>query len=243
MRRLIAAAVGLVLALALTACGSDRTTLRILAASSLTDVFTQLAKTFEAEHPGVDVQLSFGSSTDLAAQAKDGAPGDVLATADHDSLLAAGPAATAHDGAFATNVLVIATAPGNADHIRSLADLAGHAWVRCDPAAPCGKVADEVLAAQHVTTRPKSDEPDARATLDKVVSGEADAALVYASDARSAGSAVTAVPIPGADKAKADYFISPLDQSAHLSLATGWTDLVLSRYGRKVLTAAGFGTP
>ena len=68
----------------LAACGGgdDEQTLTVLAAASLTETFTELAETFEDEHPGVDVELVFGSSTTLAEQAVDGAPGDVLATAD-----------------------------------------------------------------------------------------------------------------------------------------------------------------
>lgn len=245
--RVASLALGLVLATSLTACGgsggSGHTVLRVLAASSLTDVFGGFEKTFEAAHPGVDVQLSFGSSTDLAANVADGAPGDVLATADADSMKAAGDHATTPHDQFATNVLVLATKPGNPDHLHSLEDLSKVTWVRCDPSAPCGKVADEVLAAQHVTAKPASLEVDARSTLDKIVSGEADAGLVYASDAKSAGSSVTAVPIPGAASAKADYYISPLTQSTDTSLAKAWVALVTGPKGQAALAKAGFGKP
>ena len=250
LRPLAAGVAVLALATSLAACGSkgsetssDETVLRVLAASSLTDVFTGFEKAFEASHPGVDVQLSFGSSTDLAAQVKDGAPGDILATADHDSMVAAGPNANDHDTEIATNVLVIATPAGNPQHIRSLADLAGRTWVRCDPAAPCGKVADKVLAAQHVTAKPASLEPDARSTLDKVVSGEADAGLVYATDAESAGKDVTAVTIPGAEKAEAHYYVSALEQSTQPQLAADWVVLVAGAEGQAALAKAGFGKP
>jgi len=248
-RRIAAGAAALALTASLTACGGndaatpDHHVLRVLAASSLTDVFTGFEKTFEAAHPGVDVQLSFGSSTDLAAQAADGAPGDVLATADHDSMVSAGDVALDHDDEFATNVLVIATPAGNPQHIASLADLVGKTWVRCDPDAPCGKVADKVLAAQHVTAQPASNEPDARSTLDKVVSGEADAGLVYATDAKSAGKDVTAVAIPGADQAMAQYYISALKQTTDATLAADWVSLVTGADGQAALAKAGFGKP
>ena len=71
-----------------TACGGasggaeqDRT-LTVLAAASLTETFTELGQRFEADHPGVDVRLAFDSSATLAAQVVEGAPADVLATAD-----------------------------------------------------------------------------------------------------------------------------------------------------------------
>jgi len=253
MNRIATTACAAVLAVGLTtglaACGSsddggDKQVLRVLAASSLTDVFGSLEKTFEAQHPDVDVQVSYGSSTDLAGQAVDGAPGDVLATAAAASMQIAVKGKVAVDGRdeFATNVLVIATKAGNPEHIRSLADLDGKTWVRCASTAPCGKVADAVLKAQHVTAQPKSEEVDVRSTLDKLTSGEADAALVYATDAKSAGSDVTAVSIPGAKKAQAEYFISPLTQSKEGSLARRWIQLVTGPQGREVLTKAGFGT-
>ena len=82
------AAVVVLLLLPLTACGGDdgEQTLTVLAAASLTETFTELAERFEDEHPEVDVELVFGSSATLAEQAVDGAPGQVLATADEASM-------------------------------------------------------------------------------------------------------------------------------------------------------------
>ncbi|MCL2541871.1 MAG: molybdate ABC transporter substrate-binding protein [Nocardioidaceae bacterium] len=249
IRKLAVAASATMLAVTLAACGSNggsgsgKQVFRVLAASSLTDVFAQLEKTFEAQHPGVDVQISYGSSTDLANQASDGAPGDVIATADADSMGLAVKSGAALTGKneFATNVLVIATKPGNPDHLRSLSDLGGVTWVECDPSAPCGKVSAQLLQAQHVTAKPASLEPDVRSTLSKLTGGDADAALVYASDAKSVGKQVTAVPIPGADKAKADYYVSPLKQTTDMSLANAWVKLVMGAQGQAVFKKAGFG--
>ena len=91
MRRLVPA--GLLLLLPLTACGGDGDdqTLTVLAAASLTGTFTELAEAFEEEHPGVDVELVLGSSTTLAEQVVDGAPGEVLATADDVTVEEYGP--------------------------------------------------------------------------------------------------------------------------------------------------------
>lgn len=253
-RTRLAAVVGaLALALPLAACGDDdgssgggdTTTLQVLAASSLTDVFTDLGKKFEADHDGVKVEFSFGSSTDLAAQAADGAPGDVLATADQDSMQSAQDAGVV-DGDpanFATNVLVLVTPPDNPAHITSLADLDGATWVRCADEAPCGKVALAVLDAQHITAEPASLEDDARSTLDKVTSGEADAALVYASDAQSAGDSVKTIEIPGAEDQQTSYYVAPLDQSGDADLAQQFVDLVTGADGQQALAEAGFGKP
>lgn len=239
----------LALLLSLAGCGSGqdeggaRAKLTVLAASSLTDVYQELATRFE-EKNDADVTFSFGSSTDLAAQAADGAPGDVLATADETSMKVAEDAGVTGDVTdFATNVMVIVTPAGNPAGIESLDDLDGTTWVRCADEVPCGRVAESVLEDHDITAEPASLEEDVRSTLDKVISGEADAGLVYASDAVAAGSDVETIEIPGADKELTTYFITTLEQSADADLAEKWVDLVTSDEGEAALKDAGFGLP
>lgn len=236
----------LALLILLAGCGGDQEDpeqITVLAAASLTDVYGQLARRFEAEHD-VAVRFSFGSSTELAQQAADGAPGDVLATADQRSMQVATDAGvTGPVTVFASNVLVIVTPPDDPAAVDSVDDLTGTTWVRCADEVPCGRVALEVLRDSGVTARPVSLEDDARATLDKVVSGEADAGLVYATDAVSAGNAVTTVAIPGAEQHPATYAVAPLEQSEAPELAWAWADLVTSAAGRQALRDAGFDLP
>ena len=242
MRPLVAPA-ALALLLPLAGCGSDDENLTVLAAASLTDVFEDLAAEFEEEH-GVEVDLSFGSSTGLAEQVADGAPGDVLATADEPSMqLTEDAGVTGDAAAFATNVPVIVTPPDNPAGIETLADLADTTWVRCADEVPCGRVARDVLEDGGIVAEPVSLEEDVRATLDKVASGEADAGLVYATDAVAAGDRVATIEIPGAAAHRTSYFLATLEQAADDDLAQGWVDLVLSERGREVLAEAGFGTP
>lgn len=240
-------------ALALLACGCGAGTvdgdgvagdrrLTVLAAASLTDVFAELGERFE-DDTGARVDLSLGSSTDLAGQAADGAPGDVLATADTVSMAVAEDAGvTSEVSELATNTLVVVTRPGNPRGIDSLGDLAGTSWVRCADPVPCGRAAVEMLDAAGVTAEPTSLEDDARATLDKVTSGEVDAGLVYSSDAVAAGDAVVAVEVPEAADATTTYAVAVLEQAAHPDLAQEWVDLLLSDEGRQVLHDAGFTT-
>jgi molybdate transport system substrate-binding protein len=238
----------LVLLLPVAGCGSDgddaaQPELTVLAASSLTDVFEDLAGDFEEEQ-GAKVTFSFGSSTDLAGQAADGAPGDVLATADQISMQAAEDAGvTGEVVEFARNVMVIVTPADNPAGIRGLEDLEGATWVRCADAVPCGRVAQLVLEDNDITAEPASLEDDVRATLDKVVSGEADAGLVYASDAVAAGDEVETVQIPGAEEEVTTYFAATLEQSDDSDLAQTWIDLVASGQGQETLTDAGFSLP
>ncbi len=248
MRR-AATALGLAVLLPLAACSASGTgddepaELTVLAAASLTDVFEQLATPFEEEHDA-SVTFSFGSSTDLAEQAADGAPGDVLATADETSMAIAEDAGVAGEvETFATNVLAIVVPAGNPAGIESLDDLEGATWVRCADEVPCGKVAVAVLAADGVTAEPASLEEDVRATLDKVVSGEADAGLVYATDAVAAGDDVDTVEVPGAEDQRTSYDATTLEQADDADLAADWVAWVTSDEGRAILADAGFGTP
>jgi molybdate transport system substrate-binding protein len=243
--RRLAAAVLAAAMLPLTGCADDEsTTLQVLAAASLSDVVTELGDQFEADHDGVDVEFSFGSSTDLAEQAADGAPGEVLATADEPSMTIAEDAGAVDDPAtFATNVLVIVTPPDNPAGIATLDDLDGSTWVRCADDVPCGRIALAVLEDAGVDAEPVSLEEDVRATLDKVVSGEAEAGLVYASDAVAAGDDVTAIPVEGAEAELTSYFIDALEQSEDSDLAQDWVDLVTGPDGQAALTEAGFTLP
>ena len=247
MKRILAVSLATSL-LALTGCSGDpggegRDELTVLAAASLTDVFEALAEDFEAEHDA-EVTFSFGSSTDLAEQVADGAPGDVLATADEASMDLALDAGAAESATiFATNVLTIVTPPENPAGVTALEDLAGTTWVRCADEVPCGRVALAVLESAGVTAEPASLEEDVRATLDKVTSGEAEAGLVYASDAVAAGDAVSTVEIPDADRYRTSYLHTALDSADEPALAREWTDYVQSEDGRRILVEAGFSVP
>jgi len=241
IRRLLAPA-ALALVLPLAGCGgADDETLTVLAAASLTDVFEQLASSFEEEH-GVEVELSFGSSTELAGQAADGAPGDVLATADPIAMEVAEDAGVVgHVRQFTANRLVIVTTPDA--EVDGWDDLADVPWVRCADEAPCGRVAQALLEDQDVGSEPASLEEDVRAVLDRVVSGEATAGLVYATDARAAGDAVRTVQVPGAGRHLTSYLIGTLDQAEDADLALAWVELLTSEPGRAALRDAGFVMP
>lgn len=242
MTRRLAAPVALALLLPLAGCGGgDDRTLTVLAAASLTDVFEELATDFEKEHD-VEVDLSFGSSTALAEQAADGAPGDILATADEESMAIAEEAGVVDRARqFTANRLVIVTAPEAT--VRNLADLADVPWVRCADEVPCGRVASALLDEHGVTSEPVSLEEDVRAVLDKVLTGEATAGLVYGSDAAAAGDAVRTVPIPGSAQQLASYQIATLDQAEDDDLALAWLELLTSEPGRAALRDAGFVMP
>ena len=224
--------------------GGSEGTLDVLAASSLTEAFAVLAERFEEDHPGVEVRLVLESSTTLATQVTEGAPADVLATADEASMqfvLDSGDAEEAD--VFATNELVLVTPADNPAGIESMTDLDDPdvAYVACVDTAPCGALAARLLEANDVRAEPRSLEVDVKAVLAKVTSGEADAGLVYASDARAAGDDVVTLPVPGAEDELNSYLIANVTESDDPELARAWVDLVLSAEGQDVMAEAGFG--
>jgi molybdate transport system substrate-binding protein len=232
--------------LPLTACGGDDdTTITVLAASSLTGTFTELGQKFEEEHPGVTVKFAFDSSATLAQQATDGAPADVLATADQTTMDSAKAAQASDPKTFATNVMVLATPADNPGHVQAFSDLnkSSVKFVMCVPTAPCGKIGQALLDQDHITGRPVSQEVDVKSVLAKLTEGEADAGIIYTTDAVAAGSDVKANPIPGADQQITTYPIVALKQSDHSDLAQEFVDLVLGPTGRQILQQAGFGNP
>jgi len=232
--------------LPLTACGGgDDKTITVLAASSLTGTFTELGKKFEAEHDGVTVKFAFDSSATLAQQATQGAPADVLATADQTTMDSAKSAQASTPKTFATNVMVLATPADNPAHVQSFSDLdkSSVKYVMCVPTAPCGKVGQALLDQDHITGKPVSQEVDVKSVLAKLTEGEADAGIVYTTDAVAAGSDVTSIPIPGSAQQLTTYPIVALKQSGNSDLAQEFVDLVVGSTGQQVLQQAGFGKP
>lgn len=239
-------AAALVTLLPLTACGGGgHTTITVLAASSLTGTFTELGKEFEEQHPGVTVKFAFDSSATLAQQATQGAPADVLATADTTTMDSAKAAQASTPQVFATNVMVLATPAANPAHVTSFADLDKPSvkFVMCVPTAPCGKVGQALLAQDHVTGTPVSQEVDVKSVLAKLTEGEADAGIVYATDAVAAGDQVQTIAIPGSARQVTTYPIVTLTQSQHPDLAQAFVDLVTGSTGWQTLQKAGFGKP
>jgi molybdate transport system substrate-binding protein len=240
-------------ALALAGCGSTPSspaasapsaTVTVLAASSLTEVFTALGKQFEATHPGTKVTFSYGGSSTLAQQIVNGAPADVFAAASSATMTTVTKAGLGNGPAkvFARNQLVIAVPPGNPKGITALADLAkpGTKVALCAPEVPCGAAAKKALDVAKVSVTPVTLAQDVKAALSTVELGEADAALVYRTDARRAGAKVSAVEFAESAKAINDYPIVVLAHAPNPTGASAFVSFILSDPARKALTEAGF---
>lgn len=232
--------------LALAGCagapGPQGRTVTVFAASSLTAAFQEVA----GLDPTLDVALNFDGSPTLVDQIKGGAPADVLATADEATMAGAIDAGIVEPGPtwFATNVGVLIVPKGNPGSVTGLdASLDGAKLVVCAPAVPCGATALQLAADAGVTLRPVSEEQKVADVRGKVASGEADAGIVFATDARAAGDAVETIRLdPGAVFATR-YPVSIVTDAPNAEAARAFIDLVVSDEGRAVLARYGFGTP
>lgn len=222
-------------------------TLTVSAAASLTSTFEQLGEQFEAENEGVTVAFNFAGSSDLVGQVQQGAPADVIATADPTTMqtLVTDGLLTGDPVLFASNTLQIAVPPGNPANVKTLADLTKPKLklVLCAPEVPCGSAALRVADAAKLTFKPVSEEASVTDVLGKVTSGEADAGLVYVTDVIAAGAAVEGIAFPESAGAINVYPIAGVGASENADLAQEFIDLVLGPDGSAILSNAGFAQP
>jgi molybdate transport system substrate-binding protein len=229
-----------------TGCRQPGRTVTVFAASSLKATFERLGTQFEGVHPGVTVRFSFAGSSDLAAQLLQGAPADVFASADQSNMDKVAAASLVTDPRpFATNTLTIATPPGNPASVARLGDLTrpGLRLVVCAPQVPCGTATRKLADAAGLTLKPVSEEQSVSDVLGKVISGEADAGVVYRTDAIAAGGKVTDVPFPESSAVVNRYPIAVLRAAPAAALATAFAARVAGPEGRRALAEAGFGAP
>jgi molybdate transport system substrate-binding protein len=230
-------------------------TLTILAASSLTDAFGQLGKTFEQQNPGTTVKTSLGASSDLLAQIQQGAPADVFAsaaeeemnTAVKDNLVAGKPVV------FVKNREIIMVPKDNPANIKSLEDLSkpNIKLVLAAKDVPAADYAVEILGKANkvygsnfkkdVLSNVVSREADVRAAVNRVVVGDADATFGYASDyTPDIRDKVKVITIPPDLNIIATYPIATLKDAKEPAFAKKWVDLVTSSEGQEVLKGWGF---
>ncbi|UPL09999.1 molybdate ABC transporter substrate-binding protein [Microbacterium sufflavum] len=255
MRRApVLAASALAVALALTGCAAPESTspsptsadeltgeVTVFAAASLRAAFDEIADAFHDAHPAVTVApIVYDGSSVLVTQLAEGAHADVLATADErtmkevvDAGLASAPRL------FATNTLVVAMPTGNPGDVLGVEDLADVTTVLCAPEVPCGAASQTLLDAAGVTVRPASLEQNVTGVLQKILAGEADAGLVYATDV--IGEDVESFSPPGTEKAMNRYPIVALGDATAAGAA--FADFVLGPEGRRILADHGFGAP
>jgi molybdate transport system substrate-binding protein len=234
----------------------QRRTLTVFAASSLTDAFNEIGKNFEAANAGVTVTFNFASSSTLRTQLEQGAAADVFASANMTEMntLVTDTLVTADASQiFVTNNLLVILPASNPANIQTLQDLArpGIKLVLGDTTVPAGKYARQILAnmdkdpafssnfSAQVLANVVSNETDVKQVVAKVQLGEADAGIVYISDAVAAPELKT-IQFPAADNVIAQYPIAALKSATQPDLAASFIAYVLSSDGQAILKKWGF---
>ena len=267
-RRAAIAAVSLLSAVSLAACGGSASNsstgaasgaasasasggvqkatgkVTVLAAASLQNAFEEIEKTVEKDNPGLDVTFDFQGSQDLVSSLAGGNSADVLATANNSTMKTAADQKLVGDQTeFATNVLTLIVPKGNPKKITGLdSSLEGANLVICAPEVPCGEATKKLAAAQGVTLNPVSEEQKVTDVRGKVESGEADAGIVYTTDAAAAKDKADKIDIP--DGGVVDHY--PIAQTAKPENPAGaqaFIDAVTGKAGQEILAKHGFGKP
>lgn len=225
--------------------GADGRSITVLAASSLTDVFDRLVDQYRSENPEVGIRLAFAGTPAVVAQVTTGAPVDVVATADARAMKRLVELDLVDEPVeFARNHLVLAVQEGNPLGIRDLGDLESEdlTLVVCDVGVPCGTLAERLIESAGVPVRVTAREPNARATLNRLRLGEADAALVYLTDALAADD-VDFVELPDSNRLDTAYLAAPTTSSRLQSAADEFVRFLVSPTARRTLVQAGFEVP
>ena len=266
-RRLAMTALSLLSAASLVACGGTSSTttsssapseapsttaaagkvsgeITVLAAASLRGVFQEIGDKLKADNPDLTIKFDFQGSQDLVTSLDQGNSADVLATANNSTMTkAVEKHLVGEQTEFATNVLTLIVPKGNPKGITGLdSSLDDVDLVICAPEVPCGKASRELADAKGVTLNPVSEEQKVPDVVGKVESGEADAGLVYVTDATAAKDKVDKIDIP--DNTVVNHYpIAPTAKPANPEGAKAFIDAVTGETGQKVLAKYGFGAP
>lgn len=260
MRRapLFAAVAAASLALLLTGCGDTASTagsgstadalsgdVAVSAAASLQGAFDTAIDEFESAHPDVHITANYDGSSTLATQIIGGAAVDVFASANQANMdKVTEPGLAADPVIFAKNTLVVITPKGNPAGVTTLQDLADPDLqvIMCAPEVPCGAASQTLLHNEGVTVTPASQEQNVTAVLTKVQNDEADAGLVYKTDAATSDQVDSFTP-DGADKVVNSYPIVVLKDAPNRVAAQAFVDFVTGSEGQKILASFGFDKP
>jgi molybdate transport system substrate-binding protein len=244
------AAVVCVFALAVIGCSRAEnsaapSSVRVFAASSLTDVLAQVGSAFE--EGGMQVNFNFAGSSTLREQILDGADADVFISANRPvmtELIEADDLAR-EPVAIAENTMEIAVPIDNDADVSGLADLSDTSLAigLCAEGVPCGDLASQVLDAAGVRPSVDTYEPNVRALLSKVELGELDAALVYRTDVLASEEAVGVGLDPGSGGRSSYLAVTLADTDETSEAAEAFLNFLTSDRAQRLFLNAGFGMP
>ena len=243
---------GVLATLALATLLAQAADLTVSAAASLSNAFKELAPSFEAQNPGTKVLLNFAASDALLAQIAKGAPVDVFASADQETMDKAEAQKLLSHGSrrnFVSNALVLIAPSDSALPLKALADLQKPEVKRIalgkPEGVPAGRYAKSALEAAKLWTALETKAvyaTNVRQALDYVARGEVEAGFVYATDAAVQKDKVKLLfSIP--TETPISYPVAGLAGSPNTEGARKFIDFLLSPPAQAVLARYGFLKP
>lgn len=225
------------------ACGAGerQAPLLVFASTSLAEPFRALVAAHQLAHPELRIELDAASTPQLVERLRGGAAADVFAAVDATSIaeVVAAGRALGIPRTFARNRLAIVVGSGNPQGITGLADLGrdGLRVALCGPDVPAGRLARQALLDAGIAVRPVADAPDGEAIVGKVRSGEIDAGIVFASDARAGGVAV--LPLPAEHDVRVEHALTRIRTGRAAAAGEVFVAFVLSPAGQRILAEQG----
>ena len=242
----------LILPFSFVAAASAEQELIVSAAASLTNAFGEIGKKFESANPGTKVVFNFGASGALLQQIDKGAPVDVFASADQETMDQAAKKGLIISGTrkdFVRNELVLVVPLEARTPVKALQDLSasgiGKVALGNPETVPAGRYAQEVLTNEVLwdELKPKFIFGESvRQVLDYVSRGEVDAGFVFATDAAIAKDHVS-VALETMKHEPISYPISVVSSTKNKDMAKRFVDFVLSVEGQEILSKYGFKKP
>ena len=234
---------------ALTACRATHpTVLTVSAAASLTDAIQEIEAGYRQNHPGVEVRNNFGSSGTLARQIEDGAPVDVFFSAaskpmdelENRGLIAAG----SRRNLLRNTLVLIAPRDSKLSGFQQLGDASVRTIALGDPASvPAGQYGMQTLVSLHVLDKARGRlvlAKDVRQVLAYVATGNADAGIVYATDALTTSGVRTVAAAPEAAHDPIVYPAAAIASGHHAEAARAFVEYLGGPVARAVFEKRGF---
>lgn len=229
--------------------------LTVYAAASLTDASARIKTRYERDNPGTTLTFSLDSSTALETRIEQGAPADILLSADttNPQRLVDRGLADGNVIVFAGNLLTIVVPAANPARLADPGDLArtGVKIIACGDSVPCGRYGAMLVAnlagqtgypadfAARYAANIVSKESSVTSVLTKVELGEGDAGIVYVTDARGS-SKVKSIQVPDGANVQAGYGGVIVKASKHLGAARAFMAWLSGEGGSAVLAELGF---
>ncbi|NJQ98813.1 MAG: molybdate ABC transporter substrate-binding protein [Hydrococcus sp. CSU_1_8] len=225
----------------------------VSAAASLQDALEELDSVFETSYSGTTVNYNFGSSGALQQQIEQGAPADIFfsaATKQMDALQEKNLILPDTRRDLLTNRLVLIVPNNSTLGLTSFSQLSGNNVRRIaigEPrSVPVGQYSEELFTKMGILSQIKTKfvlGNSVRNVLAAVESGNADAGIVYATDAKISDKVKQVATAPENMHSPIVYPIAVLKSSKNLQVAKTYEQFLSSNEAKTIFEKFGLGLP